>query len=258
MKLFSLLTKQARENPRKKLVLIVSFVALAAAIFYQFFFVADMSASRAKVSQLSSEENRKADVEKKQSQSADEADPEERPESVELLKSVESMANDFVAGAIDSNEALAFLVKQESKRILALNETISEYRKTISANTFAAALEKGKLANINDYIQADVEKLKSSDEKDSQSFSRNTGPYYQQQSGPLTEVKSEDSTTALDEFKLLSILQYQGEWIARVSIAGAPQNIRKGQDLGGVKVVKVTDTMVRLTDGTNHRDLYIF
>ncbi|MAD65705.1 hypothetical protein [Haliea sp.] len=252
-------SQEAKKNPKKRLMLIGSFVLFVAVIGYRLMGNADMSASDdSGVSPSSKAVSSQAEADLNQEQSV-QSNREGKPESVEMFKSVESMAGDYVAGALDSNEALAFLVKQESKRILALDESISEYRKKISSNAFQAALEKGKLENIEDYIQADVGNLKGERSDDKPRYTDNNGPYYQQQEGSSDNEEKEESGSSIEDFKLHSIFQYDGEWIARVSkSSGVPENIRQGQKLGEVEVVKVTDSMVSLSDGAKQRDLYIF
>jgi hypothetical protein len=259
MKFIKEVSQEAKKNPKKKVLLIGSFLLFVSVVSYRLMGNADMSAS-ANSAETPNSQTIDSEIQPGMSQEQNaQLNREGKPESVEMYKSVESMAGDYVAGAINSNEALAFLVKQESKRILALDEEISEYRKKISSNAFQAALEKGKLANVDDYIQADVVKLKGEKTDDKPRYTSNNGPYYQQQGGVSKKTEGEESGSSLDDFKLHSIFQYDGKWIARVSkSSGVPENIRQGQKLGDIEVIKVTESMVSLSDGTRQRDLHIF
>lgn len=259
MKIIESVKTDAAANPKKKFMLIGSVIFFLGVVVFQFIPESDMSdsANQVKTPTINDSSIAEGKNEKTGGSSTD------RPASADLAKSIESMANDYVAGAIDSNEALAFLVKQESLRILSLDKTMAQYRRDISQDTFQAALQQGKLRNVGEYVQADVEGLgqRDKEENSSERYRTSSGPYYQ--SAQQTENKKESTAKealSLEEFNLLSTIERNGQWFAKLSTpSGKAIDVRKGQNLGSSVVVKgVSESMVTLTNGDDIRELLIF
>lgn len=259
MSILESVKEEAKKSPKKIIFIVAMVAAILVVVAYRSLGNSDMSENASPV--LAAEE--KTEYEPKQIANGEyEPSSSARPESTELTKTIESMATDYVAGAINSNEALAFLVKQESQRILELDKSIAEYRRAINESQFQAELQKGKLLNVGQYVNADLNSLKNEGGDGIQGRNASqAGPYYQppQQASKGNSDMSE-TVTDLGEYNLQAIFKVNGVWYAKLSTpSGKPINVRGGQKLGGgVEVKSLTESMVSLTNGKQERELLVY
>lgn len=165
------------------------------------------------------------------------------PRSTQVHDSVESLAQAYVSGSLDENEARAFLVKVRSARIARQDRLIQEER--LASARFQAEIAEHELA---------LERSKQ--QRNELLVPNTTSRPVQFISEPPVESRSRQPTVDLNEYRLLSISRHQGAYQVRMVFRGTQFQALEGQQVvGGATVEGITQSDVTLQLGSSQRIL---
>lgn len=163
-----------------------------------------------------------------------------QPRSRQVYDSVETLAEAYVDGSLDPDEARAYLLKVRSLRIARQNRAIDQER-----------LESAKFKR--DMAEHELELARLTSEQNE--LTKPVAPI-----NPIqimradTGHRSNSNAVNLAEYRLNSISQHNGTHQARMSYRGASFTVLAGQEvLGGAVITAITNSSVTIQSGSDQR-----